>query len=603
MNQELKNPAKAGEPATPPPGSRYRNAVAVAWIAAVFCLLVCGSILFQHATATTNDPWKAPQLLVLKTELQAAPKNEQIKTEIRQLDLNYRQRYFRRLALDQMGGWLLIGGIVVFLLAAKQAAECNKRPPVPLTSDDAAKDAMHQAARARCAVAIVGVVACGALAALKFGIHSQLPSNPAELKKLLGGGASDVGVDLPPFAEFQANWPRFRGPDGSGFSAQPLTAPVSWDAKKGEGIAWKSAIPAPGFNSPIVWKDRVFLSGGTADQREVLCYDADNGKLLWRRPIENVPGSGPSPQVNEQTGYAASTMATDGRRAYVVFANGDLAAVTFDGAVAWAKSLGVPKNQYGHATSLAIWEGRLIVQLDQGESGPGNSKLVAFDGASGRVLWEKARPVGSSWASPIVVQASGKPQIITLGVPFVIAYSVANGSELWRAELLEGDLAPSPILAGGLVCAVNPSSKIFAIRPDGSGDVTKTNVAWTGEENIPDVTSPASNGELVFFVTSNGLLTCLDAKDGKKQWDHDFGTEVQASPAIAGNRVYVIATNGSAFVAEAGRQFKQLAQCATEDKIYASPAFANGRIYLRGMTNLICIGPNGPAPAPAKEGK
>jgi len=423
------------------------------------------------------------------------------------------------------------------------------------------------------------------------------------LKKLFGGGADEVASDLPPLAEFQANWPRFRGPDGSGFSAQPLTAPISWDAKKGEGIAWKAAIPSPGFNSPIVWKNRIFLSGATADQREVFCYDATDGKLLWRRAIENVPGSGPSPQVNEQTGYAASTMATDGKRVYVVFANGDLAAVTFDGAVAWAKSLGVPKNQYGHATSLAIWEGRLIVQLDQGESGPANSKLTAFDGASGRVLWEKARLVANSWASPIVVQAAGKPQIITLGAPFVIAYSVANGSELWRAELLEGDVAPSPILAGGSVCVVSPGSKIIAIRPDGSGDVTKTNVLWTGEENVPDVTSPASNGELVFYVTSNGMLTCLDAKDGKKQWDHDFGTEVQSSPAIAGNRVYVIGTNGTAFVAEAGRQFKQLAQCATEDKVFASPAFANGRIYLRGMANLICIGANGSPAVAAKEGK
>jgi len=188
------------------------------------------------------------------------------------------------------------------------------------------------------------------------------------------------------------------------------------------------------------------------------------------------------------------------------------------------------------------------------------------------------------------VEAAGKTQIITAALPSLIAYDANDGAELWKADVLEGEVAPSPILAGGLVCIASPTGKLFALRPDGSGDITKTHVAWSSDENIPDVTSPTGNGELVFCVTSSGMLTCLDAKDGTKQWEHDFGTEVQASPGIAGNRVYVVATDGHAWVAEAVRTFKELGTGTLEDKFFASPAFVGKRLYLRGNANLYCIG-------------
>ena len=588
--------------ATPEPAAdlRYRTFAAVAWIAALFSLLIGATLLYEHATATANDPWKSPQLLALKTKMAASPKDEQIKTQIRELDLVFRQRYFRRLAMDATGGWMLAGGIAVFLFAASQAAGVRKSLPVPQPNPEAARDAARAATMARRSVAVMGGLALTAVAAAGLCIRQAAPVDPAGSNP---PGAAVVAAvpspsDLPTLAEFQNNWPRFRGPDGSGFS-KLANVPLAWDGAQGAGILWKSAVPAPGFNSPLVWKDRVFISGGTAEKREVLCYDAADGKLLWERVIEPLPGSPKVPEISETTGYAAPTMATDGRRVYAIFATGDLAAVNFDGALAWSKNLGTPKNQYGHATSLAIWGGKLIVQFDQGESAPANSKLLAFDGASGRVLWEKPRPVASSWASPIVIEAAGKAQIITLGVPWVTSYSPEDGSELWRAELMEGEITPSPIFAGGLVCVICPSSKMIAIRPDGSGDVTTTHVAWTSDESLPDVTSPTTNGELIFYTNGGGLLTCLDAKDGKKQWEHDLSMEVQASPGIAGNRVYVLGASGATVVLEADRQFKEAGRGTIDDQFYASPAFAGGRIYLRGNKNLYCIGA-GSAPGTPK---
>ena len=304
-----------------------------------------------------------------------------------------------------------------------------------------------------------------------------------------------------------------------------------------------------------------------------------------------MPGSPATlPEIPDTTGYAAATTATDGRRAFVMFANGDLAAFNFDGSLAWAKHLGVPKNMYGHASSLAIWPGKLIVQLDQDEGAPGGSKLLAFDCATGRQLWERSKPTHGSWATPIIVEAAGKTQIITLALPFVMSHALADGNELWRAELMEGEITPSPIFAGGQVILVSPGGKIITLRPDGAGDVTKSHLAWTAEDNVPDVTSPVSNGEMVFTVTSSGLLTCFDVKDGKKLWEKDLELEVQSSPAIAGKGLFVLSTKGDAVLVEAGREFKELSRLKLEDVFHASPAFANGRVYLRGATNLWCLG-------------
>jgi len=175
-------------------------------------------------------------------------------------------------------------------------------------------------------------------------------------------------------------------------------------------------------------------------------------------------------------------------------------------------------------------------------------------------------------------------------VPWVIGYSASDGAELWRCEGLNGEVTPSPAFAAGLVLVPSPNEKVLAIRPDGAGDVTKTHVTWTNEDNVPDITSPAANDELMFTLNTSGMLTCVDVKTGKKIWDHDFTTEFHASPTIAAGRVYLFAKDGKAFVVEAGRQFRELSRGELNDSIVASPAFAQNKILIRGETNLFCFG-------------
>ncbi len=579
--------------------SLHRALVLTAWIAGVFYLLVGGVMVYEHFAANTNDPWKSPQLLALKEKLAAEPRSESLQREIRQLDLKFRRNFRHRLALDKTGGWLLLGGALVLALSAGKAAALKRPLPLPQPGSDAGEQHIKLASRARWSLAGVGFVVAGVLLMIRLGNPSVLPADQAVGQKSPGqSGAPEASVEtVPALSEFQANWPRFRGWDGSGVCARRAGA-SGWDSNNVGAILWRSSIPLPGHNSPVIWGDRVFISGGTAYRREVFCYHASSGELLWQRAIENVPGSPPKvEELSEDTGYAASTMATDGRRVYAIFANGDLGALNFDGSVAWTKYLGPLKNPYGHAASLAVWGSNLLIQLDQGESAPAGSKLISLQGASGRGLWERSRPVPASWATPIVVEAAGKTQIITLADPWIIAYTLADGNELWRAQELENEVVPSPVLAGGLVLLLSPGSRLMALRPDGAGDVTKTHLAWATEENVPDIASPVSNGELVFTVTSGGIVTCFETGGGKKIWETNLDMGVQASPCIMDDRLFILGETGALVMLQAGRASHEMGRIQLPDKFLASPALASGLVFVRGATNLYALGPAGAPPA------
>lgn len=563
--------------------SLHRLAVVTAGLAGAFVLVVAGLLVWLHAGATTNDPWKSPQLLTLKEQLRAAPRDEAVKAKIRDLDFEFRQRYVQRLRLGATGGWLLVAGTVVFVVGLQTAVATRRELPQPKPDPQAAAHRALSAARSRRAVALAGGVTGLAMLAVAWGVRSHFDTLAAKGATIAAAPQADP---LPPPEEFARHWPRFRGPDGSGtVAAQDV--PVQWDASTGAGLAWKTAVPLPGFSSPIVWGNRVFLTGATRTERAVFCFDAVTGALLWRCaiPVPGGPASRP-PDLSDDTGYAASTPATDGRHVYAIFGHGDLTAVTYAGTIAWTKALGAPKNPYGLAASLGVWQGRVFVQYDQGDSGASTSRLYAFDGASGRIVWEKPRASGSAWASPIVVEAAGKTQLITLGIPFAIAYSVADGAELWRAKVMDGEVTPSPILAGGLILAVNPGHALYAIRPDGTGDVTATHVAWQTEESVPDIGSPVSDGARTYVVNSGGELLCFDHKAGAKLWGKDLEAEAHASPVIIGNRIYVTCTNGTTVVAEIGAAYRELARNPLGEKVSASAAVAGGRIYLRGVQHL-----------------
>ncbi|MHC4742353.1 MAG: M56 family metallopeptidase, partial [Planctomycetota bacterium] len=414
-----------------------------------------------------------------------------------------------------------------------------------------------------------------------------------DLKKGMPSVKSEGGPEASSQVALEAsgrNWASFRGANGSGIFTD-ANVPDEWDGASGKGILWKSAVPLAGNSSPVVWGDRVFVSGGQGDRLEVYCFDASSGKLLWTGDVPmRKPGITEKFEVMEDTGLAASTMAAGGERIFAIFGSGDLGCFDFSGRRLWTKSLGIPDNTYGHASSLAMYRNLVIVQLDQGDDEDDKSRIIAFDASLGSIVWETKRPVANSWSSPIVTSIGGADAIITCSDPWVIAYAPAGGNELWRARCLEGDIAPSPCHAGGLAFVVEPYSKIVAIRTDGRGDVTKTHIAWSADEPGPDICSPVSNGKFVFLLNSDGLGLCFNAADGKELWQEDIKEEFFASPSLVGDKLYLLTEKGDMIIAEAGPKYKELKRCKLGEGCRASPAFADGKIYIRGLKNLYCIG-------------
>jgi len=213
-----------------------------------------------------------------------------------------------------------------------------------------------------------------------------------------------------------------------------------------------------------------------------------------------------------------------------------------------------------------------------------------LNASTGNAVWEAKRPVGGSWTTPIVVSVDGQDQIITAADPCVIAYEASRGSELWWANCLGGDVAPSPVYANGLVFAVEPYAKLVAIRVGGQGDVTETHIAWSIEDVAPDICCPVSNAEFVFLLTTEGLLVCYKTEDGEKMWEKELEKDFLASPSIVGDKLYLLSQEGVMLIVKAGPEYEELAKCELGEECYASPAFVDRRIYIRSVHNLYCIG-------------
>jgi outer membrane protein assembly factor BamB len=555
----------------------YQAARATAIVAAAFSAIFTVLLVVNLFGSALTGPQRENKLAAMKVQVQKEPANQELLSAIRALDLKIRRDRTWRLDFARKAALMLLGSLIVLAVSGKLAGNMAKELPRPQLVMERAELQMKEARRARWAVAGSLIVVAGGMTLL--GLTRWVDF----------GRAEEAG---PPFAsveERKEQWPRFRGPAGAGISAY-TNVPTSWNGKTGEGVLWKTKIPLPGHNSPVVWQDRVFLAGADPNARQVYCFDAGSGRLLWQGDVPvTLPAEGKF-EMMEDTGYAPSTLATDGRRVYAIFPSGDVAGFDFNGRRLWHKPLGIPDSAYGYAPSLETYEKFVIIQYDQGDGKEGKSRLYALDGITGQIAWEAKRTMPASWTTPAVVDIAGRPQLLTVANPLVISYNPANGTELWRAECMAGDTCPSPIYAGGLVLTIEPYSALVAIKPDGQGDVTKTHIAWKMDEGAPDICSPVSNGTYVYMLGSEGPLTCCNVADGKKVFEQEFKEQFRASPSIVGDKLYLLSLNGVMHIAQVGPEYKELGTCELGEECLASPAFADGRIYIRGTQNLYCLG-------------
>ena len=564
----MNSPAQTASPAD----AAWRSAAG--WsvlIAAATCAFIITLLVLADRDQQRLAPLNSPEIARLKTDLADRPNDNQLKGDLRQRDQQLRRGFFDRMTLFKHGSWLLLAAGVSLVIATKSYAKLSAHPA---TLAQQRTDTWEENRAARWGVALSSLLIIGVMGAWAFVLTPTLPA---------------VAVAAPPTPAaspeiLAQNWVSFRGFTGDGI-VRNTTAPESWDGPSGKNILWKTAIPLPGHSSPIIFADRIFLTGSDGSTQNLFCFATRDGQLLWRG---SVPHSGGKIDSFEDTGFAANTPVTDGARVYAIFAGGDLAAFDFSGKRLWNKSLGAPDSHYGYASSLAQSDGRLIVQWDQGgDPQEGKSFLFGFDGATGRQLWKIPRPVQGAWTSPLAIA----DRIYTLSNPWIITYSATDGKEIWRAKLMDGDVACSPVVSGNMLYLANDRAVAAGIATDGSGDVTKTHVKWTNTEiTLPDMASPLTDGKYLLTVHGGGEITCLDAATGKKLWSQQLDGSYKSSPILVGRRVYLTSVAGVTWQFELADQYKLLGSCPLGEEVSASPAIKDGRIYLRGKNNLYGIG-------------
>jgi outer membrane protein assembly factor BamB len=343
------------------------------------------------------------------------------------------------------------------------------------------------------------------------------------------------------------------------------------------------------MSSPVVWGTRIFLTGADDSSRQIYCFDADSGKLLWRHDVDGLPGfpSGSElPRVLDEAGFAAPTATTDGEHVAAIFATGELVCVNMKGERAWAKHLGVPENQYGHSSSLLSHKKLLFVQYDQKV----NSKLLAFDLASGRPAWQAKRDA-ISWSSPILIENQGRMELVLVSSKAVDSYDPLTGELFWSVKCLDGEVASSAAYADGIVFVANEGAAMSAIDIKKHG--AEPTILWQRDENLPDAASPLAKDDFLILPTAFGVVTCLEARSGKVLWEQEFDKGFCSSPVAVGDRIYLVDTSGSTQAFQLDDEFKLLGVSGIGEGVYATPAFVGDRIYIRGLRHLFCVGAEG----------
>lgn len=414
------------------------------------------------------------------------------------------------------------------------------------------------------------------------------------------------------------DWPQFRGPRGDGTS-DGRNLPTHWGGF--ESPRWQTAVPGRGWSSPIVTGDRVWLTSSEqvalptdqlsqklseglyrdfAEQFQAhssvslyaIEFDLASGELL--RKLEVLTVEDPPP-IHATNTYASPTPVTDGERIYCHFGSlGTVAVEVKSGKVVWNRRFAID-DITGPGSSPVLVDNKLIVPCD----GVDQQFVVALDTQSGETLWKAARPPiefegkhRRAFSTPLLIEHEGRQQLVVPGAQWVVAYDPADGAEIWRVNFGDGHATiPRPVYRAGLVyiCTGYMKPQLWAIRVDGRGDVTETHVAWKCQKQVPEISSPIVIGDEIYFVSSLGVLSCLDAATGATCWQHRIGGNYAASPIAGAQLLYFFSREGTATVLRPGRTFDEVARNEIFGQTMASPAIANDSILLRTESHLYCL--------------
>ena len=392
------------------------------------------------------------------------------------------------------------------------------------------------------------------------------------------------------------NWPAWRGPNGTGVSAEQ-NLPLNWSAT--EHARWKVPLPGPGNSTPILWGDRLFLTqaldGGK--RRALIAFDRADGKKLWQQEVSCAVAE----TTHRQNPPCSASPVTDGDTVYAYFASAGVLACDRAGKKLWHRDLGPVLHKWGNSSSPIIYQDLLIVFHGPGEP----TFLTALDRTTGKTVWkqeEKAinSPVFGCWSTPVVVRVGGRDELILPlpgdrvgGEGEFKAYNPATGKELWRCKGLGTEIYAMPVVSatGDMVVGIcGHNGPLMAVRTGGSGDVTATHRLWrTTEKNPQRVGSAVLHEGRLYLADAPGTIECLNAKTGEVHWKERLGGNLWGSLLLADGKLYVTSLEGETFVLAAGPKFQLLARNDLKEPIYAAPAVSDGELFLRTYQHLYCI--------------
>ncbi|MEO8681830.1 MAG: PQQ-binding-like beta-propeller repeat protein [Vicinamibacterales bacterium] len=387
------------------------------------------------------------------------------------------------------------------------------------------------------------------------------------------------------------DWPAFRGPDGQGHSPE-RGLPLEWSETR--NISWKTPLPGLGWSSPVVAGGRVWITTAV-EQRGIslraMAFDAATGKEVVNVEVFKIGGS--ARDINPKNSWASPTPIVDGDRVYVHFGADGTAALTLAGEIVW-KSKFEYQSQHGAGGSPVVYGDLLIFSCDGSDA----AFVVALDKRTGKVKWKTNRrgPAEQAYTTPLVITVGDRDQLVSVGAFRAASYDPLTGKEIWRVGYDDGfSNVPRPVFGHGLVFIATgfQQPSMIAVRADGTGDVTKTHVAWKLQRGAPLTPSPLLVGDEFYMINDGGIATCLDARSGTVIWQQRLGGTYSASPVFADGRIYFPAEQGVTTVIAPGKEFRRLATNPLDGGLLASMAVAGGSVFLRTDSHLHRISASG----------
>lgn len=389
------------------------------------------------------------------------------------------------------------------------------------------------------------------------------------------------------------DWPEFRGPTGQGH-ARDAKIPLEWSAK--QNVAWKKPIDGLGWSSPVVVSGRIYLTTAVPDAKSgelslrALCLESKDGTNAWDVEVLRQPKGSPKP--HSKNSYASPTPIVADGKVYVHFGHMGTACLDLPGKTLWKQTDLKYSPVHGNGGSPILAEDRLIFICDGGDK----QFAAALDKTSGKVLWKTPRqfkaPKPFAFCTPLLIEVAGKKQVIAPGANAVVAYDPADGKEIWRCDTQGYSTIPRPVFGHGLVfisSGYDPPSTLMAIRPDGTGDVTKTHVEWQTKKGAPLTPSPLLVGDELYVIADNGTASCFDAKTGKIHWSERVGGGYSSSPLHVGDRIYFQSEDGKMTAIRASTKYEVLGRGDLAEKTLASFAVADDALYARTEKHLYRI--------------